>query len=223
MNLLKYFTLLNIVLLDSVKDFLSSLTLIDVVFFFSVILLMILLVVLLYFIKVNEDDSKNEIISNIENNTLSDTTYNVSDETIVEEIKSDDEVSSVQTIEAGTNNFEDYDDEEGELLDLATITKRLENKELNDIDLSKFEEEQEKEAIISYEELVNKAKKSGINYKKETMIDDVSVKEVDVDNLFVQDNENTYNVNAVDSIGAISYAQEEAFLKALKQLQQQIN
>ena len=223
MNLLKYFTLLNIVLLDSVKDFLSSLTLIDVVFFFSVILLMILLVVLLYFIKVNEDDSKNEIISNIENNTLSDATYNVSDETIVEEIKSDDEVSSVQTNEVETNNFEEYDDEEGELLDLATITKRLENKELNDIDLSKFEEEQEKEAIISYEELVNKAKKSSINYKKETMIDDVSVKEVDVDNLFVQDKENTYNVNTVDSIGAISYAQEEAFLKALKQLQQQIN
>ena len=223
MNLLKYFTLLNIVLLDSVKDFLSSLTLIYVVFFFSVILLMILLVVLLYFIKVNEDDSKNEIISNIENNTLSDATYNVSDETIVEEIKSDDEVSSVQTNEVETNNFEEYDDEEGELLDLATITKRLENKELNDIDLSKFEEEQEKEAIISYEELVNKAKKSSINYKKETMIDDVSVKEVDVDNLFVQDKENTYNVNTVDSIGAISYAQEEAFLKALKQLQQQIN
>ena len=113
-----------------------------------------------------------------------------------------------------------YDDEEGELLDLETITKALENKENNNIDLTVFEEEQEKDAIISYDELINKTKTGSINYKNESMMDDLSVKEVDLNNLFTESSGAEVEINRSQ---VISYAQEEAFLEALKKLQKQIN
>ena len=185
----------NLRILKNVSDFLSSLTLIDVIFFFSIILLMVLVVVLLYFIKVNEDvveeESKENIISKIESET---------------EEKSDEEESA----------FVD----EGELVDLTSIKAALENLDNNKIDLTAFEEEQEKDAIISYDELINKSKSGSINYKNETMIDDLSVKEVDLDNLINEVNKE--EANKIDT-HVISYAQEEAFLEALKKLQQQLN
>ena len=185
----------NLRILKNVSDFLSSLTLIDVIFFFSIILLMVLVVVLLYFIKVNEDvveeESKENIISKIESET---------------EEKSDEEESA----------FVD----EGELVDLTSIKAALENLDNNKVDLTAFEEEQEKDAIISYDELINKSKSGSINYKNETMIDDLSVKEVDLDNLINEVNKE--EVNKTDT-HVISYAQEEAFLEALKKLQQQLN
>ena len=176
---------------DNIKNFLSSLTVIDVTFFFAVLLLMILVVTLLYFIKLNEEvKEKNEIIEEFKK-----------EEPVKEEVKY-------------------YDDEEGELLDLASITKALENKENDNIDLTAFEEEQEKDAIISYDELINKAKGGAINYKNESMLDDLSVKEVDLDNLI---NESSVGQVEVTKSQVISYAQEEAFLEALKKLQKQIN
>lgn len=176
---------------DNIKSFLSSLTVIDVTFFFAVLLLMILVVTLLYFIKLNEEvKEKDEIIEEFKK-----------EEPIKEEVKY-------------------YDDEEGELLDLASITKALENKENDNIDLTAFEEEQEKDAIISYDELINKAKGGAINYKNESMLDDLSVKEVDLDNLI---NESSVGQVEVTKSQVISYAQEEAFLEALKKLQKQIN
>lgn len=229
MNLLKYLITLNITLLDNVKEFLSSLTLIDVVFFFSVILLMVLLVVLLYFIKVNEDSS-NSVIDSKDDDKMDGVVSFTEDNSPIESTVSQENAEFVEENEteftpeeANFESYNEYDDEEGELLDLETITKRLENKELNDFDLSKFEEEQEKEAIISYDELISKARNNNINYKKETMIDDVSVKEVDLDNLFSESNDSLYVTKAMDTSNAISYAQEEAFLDALKQLQKQIN
>ena len=185
----------NLRILKNVSDFLSSLTLIDVIFFFSIILLMVLVVVLLYFIKVNEDvveeESKENIISKIESET---------------EEKSDEEESA----------FVD----EGELVDLTSIKAALENLDNTKVDLTAFEEEQEKDAIISYDELINKSKSGCINYKNETMIDDLSVKEVDLDNLINEVNKE--EANKIDT-HVISYAQEEAFLEALKKLQQQLN
>lgn len=227
MDLLKYLITLNITLLDNVKEFLSSLTLIDIVFFFSVILLMVLLVVLLYFIKVNEDDSKEVAEKTADDSTLEnislDMSNNITDEVTIDDVIASEPEVTYTPEEPSFTNYEDYDDEDGELLDLETITKRLENKELTDFDLSKFEEEQEKEAIISYDELISKARNSNINYKKETMIDDVSVKEVDLDNLFSDSSDNVYTTKEEDTSNVISYAQEEAFLNALKQLQKQIN
>ena len=185
-------------ILRNIKDFLSSLTIIDVTFFFSVLLLMILIVTLLYFIKLNEEVKVKEDIEDLNKNI------------------NDEKVSYVDE----NKIVNSYDDEEGELLDLETITKALENKENNNIDLTVFEEEQEKDAIISYDELINKTKTGTINYKNESMLDDLSVKEVDLDNLI---NESSKPEVEFTQSQVISYAQEEAFLEALKKLQKQIN
>ena len=183
----------NIDFIKNVKDFVSSLTIIDITFFFSVVLLMILVVTLLYFIKMNEDTKDNEEI--IKENLVKDLNVNK------EEVKYSDE-------------------EEGELFDLESITKALENKEPSNIDLTAFEEEQEKDAIISYDELINKSKSGAINYKSESMLDDLLVKEVDLNNIV---DESAGNSEIVGKTQVISYAQEEAFLEALKKLQQQLN
>lgn len=185
-------------ILRNIKDFLSSLTVIDVTFFFSVLLLMILIVTLLYFIKLNEEVKVKEDIEDLNKNI------------------NDEKVSYVDE----NKIVNSYDDEEGELLDLETITKALENKENNNIDLTVFEEEQEKDAIISYDELINKTKTGSINYKNESMMDDLSVKEVDLNNLFTESSGAEVEINRSQ---VISYAQEEAFLEALKKLQKQIN
>jgi len=185
-------------ILRNIKDFLSSLTVIDVTFFFSVLLLMILIVTLLYFIKLNEEVKVKEDIEDLNKNV------------------NDEKVSYVDE----NKIVNSYDDEEGELLDLETITKALENKENNNIDLTVFEEEQEKDAIISYDELINKTKTGSINYKNESMMDDLSVKEVDLNNLFTESSGAEVEINRSQ---VISYAQEEAFLEALKKLQKQIN
>lgn len=186
-------------ILDNFKDFLSSLTIIDVIFFFSVVLLMVLIVTLLYFIKLNED-IKDEVVEDFVNeDSVPDLSEKISD---VKKTYSDEE--------------------EGELIDLASITKALENKENEVIDLTAFEEEQEKDAIISYDELIKKSKTGAINYKSESMLDDLSVKEVDINNLIDESSNSNENDSLVKS-GAISYQQEEAFLSALKKLQQQLN
>ena len=52
------------------------------------------------------------------------------------------------------------------------------------------------------------------------MLDDLSVKEVDLDNLI---NESSKPEVEFTQSQVISYAQEEAFLEALKKLQKQIN
>ena len=196
MNILNNILISSAGIFKNIKDFLSSLTVIDVVFFFAVLLLMILVVTLLYFIKINEEvKEKDEIIEELRNEELS-------------KNNSEEEIKYYS------------DDEEGELLDLASITKALENKENDNIDLTAFEEEQEKDAIISYDELINKTKTGSINYKNESMLDDLSVKEVDLDNLI---NESASTEIEVSKSQVISYAQEEAFLEALKKLQKQIN
>lgn len=195
MNINNFILISDISILKNIKDFLSSLTLIDVIFFFSVLLLMILVVTLLYFIKLNDEVKNNDNESSkIEN----------------------DSTTNGETKE----QIKYYDDEEGELLDLASITKALENKETPNIDLTSFEEEQEKDAIISYDELINKTKTGSINYKSENMLDDLVVKEVDLDNLI---NESSKSEVEMTKSQVISYAQEEAFLEALKKLQQQLN
>lgn len=201
--------------LENVKKFISSLTIIDIVFFFSVVLLLILIITLLYFIKANEDYIDNSVsVSNDDEPVLqntSETLNNFNNESINNNYINEEPLVS-------HNYTNHYDDEEGELLDLETITKALENKTTNAIDLTAFEEEQEKEAIISYDELINKAKPHEYSYKKESIIDGLSVKEVDLESL-----NNNSNAVKQEIVNTVSYEEEEAFLEALKQLQKQIN
>ena len=165
------FNLLKSNLIKNVKDFIQSLTLIDVVFFFSVLLLMILVVVLLYFIKINEDDDTSDAVTETK---VEEPSYvsNISVQDSYPEAYNNfvDEKEEQKPVFNGdlTEYYDEYDDEKPELLDLKAITKALENNEVNEYDLSSFEEEQEREAIISYDELINKARNNTLGKNVET-------------------------------------------------------
>lgn len=107
-----------------------------------------------------------------------------------------------------------------DILSLKEITEALENAEPNTINLNKYEEEQEEKAIISYDELLKKKNDFAINYTDEENLDDnLTVKKVDLDNLINKD----IVVKPEIKVSVISYQKEEAFLEALKQLQQKLN
>jgi len=107
-----------------------------------------------------------------------------------------------------------------ELDDLKAITEALENAEPSAINLNKYEEEQEEKAIISYEELLNRKNDFAINYSEEENIyEDLTIKKIDLDNLLNKE----IVVKPEIKVSVISYEKEEAFLEALKTLQQKLN
>ena len=117
------------------------------------------------------------------------------------------------------------DDEEGKKQDDETaemkIVKEIRENMKNDdvvINFTDYEKDQEERAIISYDELLNKSNKYGLNYEKEDVYDDLSVKKVDLDNLVNKDSEIKVN----SDVRVISFAKEEAFLEALKRLQKEL-
>lgn len=110
-----------------------------------------------------------------------------------------------------------------EMVDLQSITKDLESKQNEkNIDFTPYEEEQEERAIISYDELVEASKNVSINYSEEKNIDDVLIKKVDLDNTGkIELDPIKKELNS--KVEIVSYEHEEAFLKALKQLQSLLN
>lgn len=105
-----------------------------------------------------------------------------------------------------------------DMLDLEAITKNLENnyRPIN-IELTSYEKEQEESAVISYDELVSKRGQEEIIYD-ETFVNnsDVDIKKVDLREKFkTVDSNHTTKIN----LRMFDYEAEEAFLKALKQLQ----
>lgn len=102
------------------------------------------------------------------------------------------------------------------------IVKELKNnmkEEAPTINFTEYEKDQEDKAIISYDELLNKKTTNySLNYETEELKDDLTVKKVDLDNLINQDNKITSNIE----VRVISFAKEEAFLQALKQLQKEL-
>ena len=100
------------------------------------------------------------------------------------------------------------------------ITKDIgKNDDKYNIDFTEYEKEQEDKAIISYDELLSKNNNYEINYKNEEVHDDLLVKKFDLDNLVNTDAKN----DSPETKGrVISFAKEEAFLQALKQLQNEL-
>ena len=86
------------------------------------------------------------------------------------------------------------------------------------IKFTDYEKDQEDKAIISYDELLNKGTNYELNYEKEEMHDDLSVKKVDLDNLVNKSNNAVSNLE----VRVISFQKEEAFLEALKRLQKEL-
>ena len=109
------------------------------------------------------------------------------------------------------------DDETAEMKIVKEIKENMKNDDVV-INFTDYEKDQEEKAIISYDELLNKSNKYGLNYEKEDVYDDLSVKKVDLDNLVNKDSEIKVN----SDVRVISFAKEEAFLEALKRLQKEL-
>ena len=120
----------------------------------------------------------------------------------------------------GNNLPPKNDTNNDEITSLKEITEALENAEPSAINLNKYEEDQEEKAIISYDELLKRKNDFAINYsEEESLDDDLTVKKVDLDNLINKE----VRVKPEIKVSVISYEKEEAFLEALKKLQQTLN
>ncbi len=191
-----------------VYKFISYLTLVDIVFFSAIVALLILLVTLIYFIKINREDDNDDLPPSNDIKKEEDVKMNRSAE-----------VDILNSIQNNPPEEHEYNDEEGELLDLESLTKKLQQEqESSEIDIREYEKDQEEKAIISYDELLQKQNRYAINYEKEEVMDDLVVKKVNLNDLVNKDEyEEAVNVRV------ISYKREEAFLNALKELQSLLN
>ena len=106
---------------------------------------------------------------------------------------------------------------ENDIDNLEDIKKNIEKdyKPVN-IELTDYEKEQEESAIISYDELINNKDKFVVSYDKnyQNNNDDIVVKKIDLSSEGVHE-----NINTKLDVKLMNYDKEEAFLKALKQLQ----
>ena len=111
-------------------------------------------------------------------------------------------------------------DETEELESLESIKSRIEN-EYNPgiVTLSEYETEQEKNAIISYEELIKNKDKFNVSYDEDYVsnTEEISIKKISLEETNLKD-ETKSSLN----VKLMSYDKEEAFLVALKQLQQNL-
>jgi len=199
-------------ILNDILLFFQILSLVDVVFLIAIIVLLILIVTLIYFIRINKDVlDEDDIFSEINKVEIQEENKNEV-VNIIEKIESVPVSNSISDLE--------YNDEEGELLDLESLTKKLKEEESNDrINCTEYEKDQEEKAIISYDELLQKRNKYALNYEKEEVIDDLIVKKVNINDL---ENKNEEEVVSSE-IRVISYQKEEAFLDALKELNKLLN
>ena len=101
-------------------------------------------------------------------------------------------------------------------IDLEAITRNIEeNYNPAAIRLTSYEEEQESNAIISYQELLTNKDNQQINYDDEYQSKiDLNVKKVDLEG-----NMGTEMPRTKIEVSLMNYKQEEDFLKALKKLQ----
>lgn len=100
------------------------------------------------------------------------------------------------------------------MLDLDRITANIERdyKPLN-IELTSYEQEQENNAVISYEELKNKSN----NVTYEEKFDETGVKKIDFNSTIDLEHTQRIEVPLLSN-----YEKEEAFLRALRQLQKDL-
>ena len=194
-----------------IYTFIKCLGFVDITFFIAVITLLILIVTLIYFIKINKDEplDENDFFPPIDNKKEDKKNDNLM---IIENKENDN--SSKEEIEEIT-----YNDEEGDLLDLESLTKKLQEDKINGkMSCDSYEKDQEEKAIISYDELLQRQNKYAVNYEKEELLDDLVVKKVNLNDL-VNKNEQV----KIKEVRVISYAKEEAFLQALKELNSLLN
>lgn len=114
---------------------------------------------------------------------------------------------------------EEFNTEE---IDLKEVVSNIENVEPPTIEFTSYEKDQEEKAIISYDELIAKNKSGTFQYNEEEIQnDEISIKKIDLDNIVASNEiakEATISENKL-----FKYANEEAFLNALKALSELLN
>jgi len=186
-------------IINDIISFIKTLSFVDIVFFFAVVALMLLIVTLIHFVLENKYSEETEEVS-------------------------EKKLKKTETKENIVNKIDDKKLEEREIMkeanDLLEIAAALEQAEPNNSSLNYYEEEQEEKAIISYEELLERTNEWAINYSEEENIaEDLTVKKVDLNNLVNKE----ISLKPEIKVSVISYEKEEAFLAALKELQQLLN
>ena len=187
---------------QDIIDIFTSFGIVDYILYFAVVTLIILIVSLIYVMK-NENEGSEEV-------ELKD----VSDE-MQEKMPLNEE------------------------LDLQYIVNTLDESPKPIIDMTAYEEEQERKAIISYDELLQSANSKSISYDEEKLIDDViPVKKIQttpielpkvksetiIQNLELKPKEPKIEIDEPKTSSRMfSYEKEEAFLKALKELNELLN
>ncbi len=175
----------------------SSLSFIDYILYFAVVTLIILIVSLIYVIETEKLEEK--------------------------------EITKEQINEEYTMNKE-----VNEEIDLQNIVNTIDENPKPLVDMTAYEEEQENKAIISYDELLSEIKQNEINYTKEEMVDDViPVKKISVNpveermplELIAKEPKIEFETTSQEETKGklFSYEKEEAFLKALQQLNELLN
>ena len=190
-------------IINDIVSFIKTLSLVDIVFFFAVVALMLLIVTLIHFILENKynEEIEEKSINISENNNVPISVNNI----------------EAKKIEQNKNNDQEILKEANDLLEIAAA---LEQAEPNNINLNRYEEEQEEKAIISYDELLERTNEWAINYSEEESIaEDLTVKKVDLNNLVNKE----ISLKPEIKVSVISYEKEEAFLAALKELQHLLN
>ena len=110
--------------------------------------------------------------------------------------------------------------ESNDSVDLTKIIDKIEKEyKPETIKLTSYEKEQEDSAIISYEELLKNKDKYGINYDDEYNYD---VKELNVKKINLTNGKTKIEEPKLD-VKLMQYDKEESFLKALKDLQKNLN
>ena len=185
--------------------FIGALSVYEIVFFMAIMSLVILVVTMIHFVRANrfeelsnEEDFTSELL-----NTLS--------------ADKNDLIEEFDVVENKENKSElpRAEDEPDFLLDLKAITENLENQNFDDLDVNRYEKEQEEKAIISYEELLQSTGSYKINYEEEKEDEGITVKKVDLENLTSIDDT---IVAKTSNKTLVSYEKEEAFLQSLKEL-----
>lgn len=189
-------------LFQDVLGIFTSFSLVDYVLYIAVVTLIILIVSLIYVIH-NEKEEVNEDIENKES-------------------------EGVLDMKPKANEIDDE-------IDLQNIVNMIDENPKPLADMTLYEEEQEKRAIISYDELIKEAKAKPLYYDQEELVDDViPVKRIQttpkketplvLPELKLEKKEPEFTVDVMENTSKLfTYEKEEAFLKALKELEKLLN
>lgn len=183
---------------SDIWSILSSLSIIDYVLYFAVVTLIMLVVSLIYVMHEEKESQNNN--------------------------KEKIEAKPTEPIKGEINEVK-------EELDLKSIVDMIDENPEPLVDMTAYEEEQEQKAIISYEELIKEARQTKIDYDKEELVDNViPVKKIILspvsgnEKIELTPGEPKVEINPEEKeIKLFHYEKEEAFLKALQQLNELLN